>query len=219
MPCAPSPLLLTGLLCVLCTDLRAAERPQVEVVGLMKNMAVIRIGGNQRLLKVGQVSAEGVELVSADARSVLLRFGGEEFAVSLSRRVGSVFAQPELREARISRGELGHYWVSGTIEGSPVQFMVDTGATLIAMSEHHARNIGIDYRQRGTLGHATTASGVAASYHVKLDSVEVAGLRMSNVDAVVLQGGFPEVILLGMSFLGQVKITEDAGVMVLQQKF
>ncbi len=98
-------------------------------------------------------------------------------------------------------------------------FMVDTGATILAMSSRHARQLGIDYRSSGEVGRVTTASGVSRSHYVDLDRVEVGSITVRNVRAAVVEGGYPQEILLGMSFLRHVGFSEDDGVLTIRQKF
>lgn len=197
----------------------AEAAPSVEARGLMRGMAVLVIDGTQRLLRVGEASPEGVELLAADTASAIVRVEGREFEISLSQRVGANFVAPEKREVRINRDGQGHFRVAGTIEGQPVSFLVDTGATVIAMSSQHARQLGIDYQASGESTQVITAAGPASSHYVRLNAVEVGGISVSGVQAAIVEGPYPVEILLGMSFLRHVGLSESAGVMTLTQDF
>ncbi|HSC83403.1 MAG TPA: TIGR02281 family clan AA aspartic protease, partial [Pseudomonas sp.] len=102
--------------------------------------------------------------------------------------------------------------------GHPVQFLVDTGATTVAMNEGQARRLGIDYRVVGRPMVASTAGGNVRGWRIKLDLVKVGGLEVLGVEAVVLEGDSPTEVLLGMSFLSRVRWREDNGVLLLESK-
>lgn len=208
------------LLCLsFCTSLALAA-PQVRVVGLFPGAAVLNIDGQRKLLKVGQSGPDGVQLVSADAHKAVLRVGGVEQSYELEREyTGDGYTAPAARtEMSIARGTGGHYWVSGTINNQNAQFLVDTGATSVAMNEGQARRLGIDFRTVGTPMMASTASGTAKGWRVSLNSVKLGGVEVLGVEAIVLEGDFPTEILLGMSYLNRVGWREDQGIMYIQAK-
>src|SRR5690606_10002898 len=118
----------------------------------------------------------------------------------------------------ISRGAGNHYWVAGSIGGHPVQFLVDTGATSVAMNEGQARRLGIDYRVQGSPMVAGTAGGNVRAWRVKLDRVKVGGIEVLGVEGAVLEGDSPTEVLLGMSFLSRVRWREENGVLQLESK-
>ena len=215
----PVALLFAGslLLCSLITaDLAAA--PRVQVVGLFPGAVVMNVDGQRKLVRVGQAGPGGVEVVSADATGAVLRVEGVERRHGLSRELSAGFAEPERRQLSIAQGQGGHYWVAGSINGQPVQFLVDTGATSVAINEIQARRLGIDYRVDGRQIVVGTASGTAKAWRVNLNSVKVGAIDVLGVEAVVLEGGSPTDALLGMSFLDRVSWREDQGVLKLESK-
>ena len=211
-------------LCIACLllgalwPLLAGAAPTVEARGLMRDMAVLVIDGRERILRVGERSG-AVELLAADPSRARVRVGETVVELGLSERAGGGFEEPAQRSVRITRDRQGHFRVAGTIEGQPVSFLVDTGATVLAMSSLHARQLGIDYARDNTPTRVVTAAGPAPSYYVELESVEVGGLRVRGVRAAVVEGGYPLEILLGMSFLRHVGLRERAGVLTLTQDF
>src|SRR6266850_1799414 len=112
----------------------------------------------------------------------------------------------------------GHFLADATVNGLPVRFVVDTGATFIALPQRDAERLGIDYRA-GQLGQTRTANGVAQVYVVKLDAVRIGGIELHNVDATVHVGAGLDQALLGMSFLNRVQMQRDGGTMTLIQRF
>lgn len=185
----------------------------------MRDRAVLIIDGRQRFLRVGETSPEGVALVAANPRQARIRVAGQEIELGLSERIGARFVEPELREVQVARDSAGHFRVAGAIEGRPVLFMVDTGATILAMSSDHADALGIDYRGGGEPGQVMTASGAAVSHFLTLQTVQVGGITVNGVAAAVVEGPYPTDILLGMSFLRHVGLSERAGVLTIQQQF
>jgi aspartyl protease family protein len=124
-----------------------------------------------------------------------------------------------VQEFRVWRSTSGMYTTVGSINGLPVPFLVDTGATQVALNSAQARRLGIDYRVTGTETSVTTASGVERAWRVNLDSVKVGDLELRNVGAVVIDGPQPETALLGMSYLGRLEITNSGQLMTLKKKY
>ncbi len=193
--------------------------PDVRVVGLFNDQAVLQINGRQHVLKAGQTSPEGVKLLEADSESAVLQIEGERIEARLDGRVSARKQGSTAREVQVWRNTSGMYTTVGSINGLPVSFLVDTGATQVAMNAAQARRLGIDYRVTGSPAEVTTASGVERAWMVSLDSVKVGELEVRNVQAVVLDGAQPQTTLLGMSYLGRMKIINDGQLMTLQKKY
>jgi len=193
--------------------------PDVRVVGLFKDRAVVIIEGKQRVLRVGQSSPEGVKLIAADSESALLEYEGEEFRGMLDGRVSTRSKPPATEEVQIWRNSQGMYATTGSINGLPVSLLVDTGATQVAMNAAQARRLGIDYRVIGRPAAITTASRLEPAWAVTLDSVKVGDIELSNVEGVVLEGAQPQTVLLGMSYLGRLDIRNDGHLLTLQRKY
>jgi aspartyl protease family protein len=178
----------------------------IDVLGLFKGSAILSIAGEETFLREGERSKQGVLLVSADSRGAIIEFAGLQHELDLTSRISTAFTQPESSTVTILLNEAGQYKTRGSINGRSVEFLVDTGANIVAMS--NARLVQV-----------TTASGQTASRLVELDEVRVGSIRVTKVQAAILGGQFPVDILLGMSFLQDVTITESAGVMQLTGKF
>lgn len=206
---------------VLLTSLAAAAAGAVvpvEIVGLFKDMAVIRAGGGEQLLKVGETTSQGVTLISANSREAVVAWRGTQHTLGLTRQVAGQYAEAQVSEISIPADNLGQYRIRGAINDHYVDFLVDTGASVVALSSARADALGIDYKQ-GQLGSVQTAQGNAESYFMSLQKITVAGITAHNVQAAIISGQHPVDILLGMSFLKQVSIRENAGVMTLVQKY
>jgi len=112
--------------------------------------------------------------------------------------VADVLDQP----ASITKSKDGHYWAEANVDGHQVRFLVDTGATTVALTAEDARRLGFTPADLSYDYSIKTANGEARVATVKLASVSVAGARVTNVDAVVMEGGL-ESSLLGMTYLGR----------------
>jgi len=190
----------------------------IEVNGLFGKQAVLTINGKQRILRRGQKSPEGVTLVSSTLSHALIRFEDMELKLDLSSRIAGGFKAVEKNVITVPADELGQYRVQLSVNGQQVTALVDTGASVIAISSAQAERMGIDYLA-GQQGQVITANGRATSYFVTLDKVAVGGLVQHNVRAAVLSGFYPEEVLLGMSFLGGLNLSEANGVLSLTQVY
>ena len=207
------------LLLVLLSLAGAQAATKVTVVGLFKNTAIVVIDGTRRLLRSGDTSPEGVKLISATSSEAVLEIDGEQKHYGLGGQIGGSYARPEQAKVRIWPTPDHMYVVLGSINGFPVKFIVDTGATLVSLSGREAKRLGIDYRVVGTPGQSSTASGVEKIYVVNLDKVKVGDIEIRNVRGAVHDGDFPPATLLGMSFLSRLTIRQDGLVLELEKKF
>lgn len=205
-----------SLLLGLPSPLQAAAR--VEVQALMADAALLRINEQQHLLRSGQRSPEGVLLVSADPRRAVVEIDGRRTELTLSQRIAGSFTATDQAEVRIERNAHRQYLTTIEINGRRTVALLDTGATSMAVSGAQARALGIDYRS-GTPGQVSTAGGVFPAYRVQFEKVSVGGIAVSFVPATVIEGDYPEVVLLGMTYLQHVGMREDNGVMYLRQKY
>lgn len=122
------------------------------------------------------------------------------------------------RSVVVPRDRHGHFQTEGRIEGQSIKFMVDTGASVVAMNETSAARIGVRPVQSEFNTKVTTANGVIKAARMQLAMVQVGDLVVHDVDAMVLPDEALSQNLLGLSFLGKLKRFEFAGGrMVLEQ--
>ena len=205
-----------GLLLVL--PLPARAELAITANALFEGRAMLSIDGVSRVMKVGQTSPEGVRLVSALAREAVVAVAGREIRLEPAREPGGAFSNPERREIPVARNGRGEYRIVGTVNGSQISFMVDTGANVVALSGVDADRLGIDYRHLGEPTRVQTAAGLSDAWGITLDRVEVSGILVRNVRATVIEGPHPEPALLGMSWLQRVGLREESGVLYLRER-
>lgn len=196
----------------------AFAEPAIRVVGLFSGAAVVSIDGQRHMLRIGQPGPQGIALLAADSTTATLRINGQTRQFGMQRDYSDGFAPRQTTQVSIPRGAGGHYRVTGSINGQTVPFMVDTGATSVAMSSVQARRLGIDYRVTGAEVRATTASGQVAGYRVKLDRVKVGDLELANVDGLILEGSFPAEVLLGNSYLKRIRMVDQRSSLILESR-
>lgn len=111
------------------------------------------------------------------------------------------------RPAQVSKAADGHYWAQADVDGKAVRFLVDTGATAVALTDDDARRLGFDVANLDYSYDVITAEGKVKAAGVKLRTVSIAGARVHDVDALVIERGL-ETSLLGMSYLGKLQSFE-----------
>src|SRR4051812_24851522 len=126
--------------------------------------------------------------------------------------------QSNYRTVTVESGRGGHFQVEGSVDGRRLDFLVDTGASVVALRERDANKLGIFPSPRDYTGRTSTANGVIAVAPVRLSSLEINGIRIYDVGAVVIPDQALGTNLLGMSFLSRVRRFEMAnGRLVMEQ--
>ncbi len=193
---------------------------QVNLVGLFPEKALVEIdGGRPRVVSVGQKTPEGVTLLSTASDSALFDIDGRRTSIRLGQSAGSKDDGGDQRAGvTLSADGSGHFIGLGSINGASARFLVDTGATTVAMSISEARRLGIDYLG-AQVGATATAAGVVRAYRVSLDSVKVGGLMLNQVDGTIIDAPGMPFVLLGMSFLSRVEMRRDGTTMTLTKRY
>ena len=202
---------------LMCALAAGAHATSVAFSGMLGDKALLIIDGQPRGVAVGATVA-GVRLVKldgpvaqveTDGKVTILRLGGgAKVAGSDGSGTGTRIVLPV--------GLGGHYGGMASINGHSVQFIVDTGATSIAMGADVASQLGLDYSQ-STAAAAMTANGRVAARSLKLARVTVGDVTVFNVDCMVVPQAMP-VVLLGNSFLSRFQMHSDNDSLVLDKK-
>ncbi|WP_269533682.1 TIGR02281 family clan AA aspartic protease [Chitinimonas sp. BJYL2] len=189
------------------------------LLATMGNKASVSFGDKPVTMVVGS-SREGVKLISVSADAAVFEILGKRKTVAL----GQSFFAPgggeggSVREAVLYDAGGGHFIAQVSINGGGVRGLIDTGATFLSLSSVHAASLGIkpDRRQPVTL---STAQGVRQAWRMKVDLVRIEGIPLYNVDAVITDGNFPAVALVGMSVLSQLHVQHEGDRMKLRKKY
>jgi aspartyl protease family protein len=204
---------------LLLVTIRADAVENISLQALFKDKAIFVIDGKRRVLTIGDESPEGVKLLATDTQqeNAEIEINGKRESLRLgvvvanfaSRGKGNVVLYPD-------RG--GHFFVDGLVNDTAVRFMVDTGATVIAMNSNVAKRVGINYLKEGRPGIASTPGGNVRTFNLILNSVQVGDIKIYNVPASVIEGNHPREVLLGLSFLGQLDMKRDGEKMELLER-
>lgn len=188
----------------------------VSVVGLFKDKAIVSIdGGKTRTMSAGQ-TLHGVKLLSSDSQKASFEVDGARRMLGMGQ---SFSGQPGDSRASVSltADVRGHFIAGGSLNGYPVIFLVDTGATSIAISGAEARRMGLDYKTgRGSA--VNTAAGVIPAWRVIFNTVKIGGITLNQVEGIVVESGL-NTPLLGMSFLNRMEMKRDGQSMTLTQRY
>jgi aspartyl protease family protein len=209
----PVPAAIAALLvCALCNT--AAADVQVVAVTPGSSADVAIDGAAPITIGVGE-TIDGVTVVSADRRGAVVRVRGVAQTVPLSSYRGSV-GDAVAETVTLSADSRGHFMTKALVNGTPISFMVDTGATYVAISSEYARRAGIDYR-RGKPVWTSTVTGPARGWVVTIATLRVGNSTEYDVPAVVHEtldvGG-----LLGMSYLNRFDMQRRGATLVLRRR-
>ena len=199
----------------------AALAADINVHALTAGRAVVSIdGGKPRTLAVGQVTAEGVTLISATSESAVFEVAGERRTLAVGQGAAIANTAPARGGDSVTlfADARGHFTTVAVVNGVSLPFLVDTGATSVVLSSADARRAGVNYLS-GPRRLTQTANGVVPVYAVKLDSLRVGDITVNNVDASVIEGDRLPIGLLGMSFLNRMEMKRDGTTLTLIRRF
>lgn len=186
-----------------------AQARDIVVVGLMADRAILKVDGETRLLRLGE-TLDDMTLVGVNASEARLRIGNREERLTLGQDRGGVRTDTASGSSvEISANAAGQFMTTGMINGRTVEFLVDTGANNVSMTRSQASRIGLDYRTNGKRCMSQTANGSVMCWIVMLPKVKVGGVVVDAVEATVRDVDDSAPILLGMSFLGRLKMEHE----------
>ena len=219
---SPAALVFAGLMA------STAGAQNVALSGMLGNKPLLVIdGAAPKAVAVGE-TYRGVKVLSAGADRATLQSEGRRYTVRLGESpvhvggplpatAGVVEEAGDGRRIVLTQTGGGHFMANGSINGKSVQFVVDTGATYVAMGVAEAERLGLPYKS-GKRMPMQTANGVNLGWGVKLDSVRLKGVQIHTVDAVVSPANIG-VVLLGNSFLNRFVMTRNGDQMILERRY
>jgi len=214
-PGGASSAVLAGVLAVVCSTTFAQN---VTFNGRMGDRALLVIDGQPRTVALG-ASVSGVRLLGLGTDDAKVEFGGRSVLLRQGSPVnlgGMAAAGGGGQEIVLSAGLGGHFLAQGSINGKAARFMVDTGATAVAIGQADADRMGLNYRDARPVP-MSTANGVVPGYVVNLTSVRIGDVDTYNVRAVVIPAPMDHV-LLGNTFLSRFQMKRDNDTMRLEKR-
>jgi len=192
---------------------------EVSVLALFEGKALLSVdNGKPRTVSAGETYA-GVKLISANSEEAVVSVNGKRQRLRIGEGIYSTASAPSGHVTVTLTPDLrGHFITTGTINGASMNFLVDTGATMVSMGLEDARRAGVNYLE-GTRSQSQTANGVTPVYKVKLGSVKLGDITLNDVDGVVHEKNLLPVVLLGMSFLGQLEMRREGKSLTLTKRY
>ena len=198
-----------------------AQSQSVTLSGMVGSKALLIVDGSAPKIVASGDTFQDVKVISTQGDSAVLMVGGKRINVRVGDAPASVGEQAGSKSSGsrivLTVGDGGHFLAQGSINGKAVQFMVDTGATTVAIGAAEAKRMGIDYTT-GKPVRMNTANGQAMGYLLTLNTVRIGDVEVQNVEAIIAQQPMPYV-LLGNSFLTRFSMRRDSDQMVLERRF
>jgi aspartyl protease family protein len=192
----------------------------VTLAGMLGNRALLVVNGSPPKSVSAGDTHQGVKVISTSGDQAIVEQAGKRITLRVGEApvaVGGNTSSGRGTRIVLQASSGGHFMAQGTVNGKAAIFMVDTGATSIAMSSADAERIGINYQAGQPIG-ISTANGSTRGFKVKLSSVRVGDVEVHDVDAVVSPQNMP-FMLLGNSFLTRFQMMREADQMVLVKRY
>lgn len=208
---------LVGFLIIISFSVMAWAQ-DIAVLGLLADRAIIKIDGETHILKVGE-KYDDITLMAVSSQEARLLIGKKERVFGLGQDYSAIQKSSASKgSVEIAMNARGQFVTNGMINGSIVEFLVDTGANTVSMTRKDAQRLGVDYRRLGKEGASQTANGIVKNWRILLDKVKVGAITVTSVEANVRDTDDNIPILLGMSFLGRVNIAHEENRLKLMAK-
>ena len=186
-------------------------------MGLYPGKAVLVIdGGAPRTVPVG-ASVGGVRLLAVDQDGATVDIGGKRSRLAIGQHAHSGGGEGGAQSTSLTADGRGHFITTGTVNGATVRFMVDTGATAVALGASDARRANVSLANAQPVM-VQTANGVTQAWLVTLGNVRIGEVSLSEVDGIVHQHDMP-MALLGMSFLNRMEMKRDGQTLTLRKRY
>lgn len=197
----------------------AAQAQSVALAGMLGSKALLVVNGTTPKTVAAGETHEGVKVISTSGDQAVVEQDGKRSTLRVGEapvNMGASKSGGKGNRIVLVAGSGGHFMTAGQINGKAVQFMVDTGATSVAMGAQDAERTGINFRT-GQPVMMSTANGNVQGYRIKLDSVRVGDVEVFGVDAVVTPQPMPY-MLLGNSFLTRFQMLRENDQMTLTKR-
>jgi aspartyl protease family protein len=197
-----------------------AHAQSVVLAGMLGTKALLVVGGSAPKSVAAGETHQGVTVISTSGEQAVIEQDGKRSTLRVGEapvHMGTSKSGGKGNKIVLKAGSGGHFMTAGQVNGKAVRFMVDTGATSVAMSSQDAERAGIQYKAGRSVS-LSTANGNAQGFQVKLDSVRVGEVEVLNVDAVVMPQAMP-FMLLGNSFLNRFQMLRDNDQLTLTKKY
>jgi aspartyl protease family protein len=190
----------------------------VSLHGVMGQQAMLVIDGQTHVVPAGR-TVQGVRVLGVGGDMADVEVAGKRSRLEVGARpvqLARISGSPGGQTIVLPAGDGGHFFAQGNVNGRVVPFMVDTGATSVALSLSQAQAIGLDLKN-ARMGIGSTANGNVAVQVITLASVRIGDVTVHNVEAVILPMAMPYA-LLGNSFLSRFQMLRENDVLKLTKR-
>jgi aspartyl protease family protein len=205
--------------CAVLAAASSARATDVALAGLLPGRAVVVVnGGNPRTLAVGAKTPDGVKLLSVEQGAAVFEIDGKKERLVLGESAASSGGNVGAAAVTLTANGRGQFITQGSVNGAAMNFMVDTGATYVALSAADAARANIDFRNKGQPGLIATANGTVRAWMVPGNTVHLGDITLNGIDVTVHESSMP-FALLGMSFLNRLEMKRDGDTMTLKKRY
>lgn len=202
---------------VLLAAASGADASDVKLVGMVGDRAVLVVDGSSPHVTAVGSEFGGVKLLSTTHDTATVMIDGRRETLSIGQLYGGS-ANSGRASVTLTVNSRGAFVSLGSINGHPISFTIDTGATLVVISSAQADQMGVSWRS-APVAMASTANGPVPFHFVKLDQVKIGDIVLTNVDGAVQENGLGTGALLGQSFLNRTEMQRSGSEMVLTKRF
>ncbi|MEM7194898.1 MAG: TIGR02281 family clan AA aspartic protease [Pseudomonadota bacterium] len=213
--------LAIALSSALSTSNSAAESLQLIVTG--EDRAIVLLGTERIILTPSADRHPRVTLIEATSDAAIVEVDGKRVTLSPGNDTAAVFAEQyepaETGDETLTlwADSTGFFYANGRVNNRPIRFLVDTGANTVTFSSRQADGLGLDY-EKGESGYASTASGVTPMKTFKVNEISIEHIKLYNVRVTVIPGAFPDIPLLGGTFLNKLNMVREGNKMELTKR-
>lgn len=193
------------------------QAQDVALAGILGGKALLVVNGSAPRGVAPGESHMGVQVVSVGREDAVVDSAGGRRSLRLGEAPVRVGGSGTGQRVVLKADARGHFVSSGQINGRIMQYMVDTGASTIAIGRPDAQRMGLKFEEQGQSVRMNTANGVAQGWRLRLDSVRVGDVELRGVDAIVTPQPMPYV-LLGNSFLREFEMSRNGDEMMLLKR-
>jgi aspartyl protease family protein len=189
----------------------------VGIIGLFKDKAIVSVdGGLPKTLSAGQ-SLGGARLLSATSESALIEVDGKRRTLTMGQSFASTSNSNQMPTVMLSADPSGHFITQGAINGVPILFLLDTGATSVAIGAQDAKRMNLNFEQNPPVA-VGTAAGLQKAWKVSFNTVKVGGITLNQVEGFVVEANINPA-LLGMSFLNRTDMKREGQTLTLIRRY
>ena len=156
-------------------------------------------------------------MLSSNSDAATFEIDGKQRTLAMGQSFASPSGGSGKPSVTLSADPSGHFIAPGSVNGSSVMFLLDTGASSVVLPAAEAKRMGIDYKAGQMMG-ASTANGIIPAWRVTFNSVRVGNISLNQVEGLVVETSMPAV-LLGMSFLNRMDMKREGQIMTLTQRY